>query len=144
MVKQQVKHNCHTYIDLQTANYVSQFVAKECCRDHNIPCKKICQKIDSPAPVKHEVCSIRTILNSLNLSLLGKKKKRVLLHFLYFFFRASATSHCQKEDLERSACQSCSNHRQLLNSLFGEWRVFILFTQHPSTKHSFCSRGTYA
>lgn len=56
--------------------------------------------------------------------------KMVLLHSLYLFFRASATSHCQKHDLHIPTCQSFSNHRWLLNRLFGEWSVFMVLTQH--------------
>lgn len=40
MLKEQAKQNSHTYIDLYIANYKSQIVVKECCRDHNLSCKK--------------------------------------------------------------------------------------------------------
>lgn len=40
MLKEQEKQNNHTYIGLYIANYISQIVAKEFCRDHNLSCKK--------------------------------------------------------------------------------------------------------
>lgn len=127
MLKQQLKQNSHTYTDLYTVNCITN-----CCQ--------ITLQRREQLLLKQEICSIWTILNSLNLSLVGK---RVLFPLLYFFLKASVISHCQKDDLDRSACQSCSNHRHLLNRLYGEWRVFIRFTQHPSTKHWFCSYTTY-
>lgn len=74
------------------------------------------KKKNLSAPIKYEIHSIWTILNSLNLSLLGK---RVLLHSLSLSLRASATSHCQKHDLDIPTCQSCSNHRWLWTGCLG-------------------------
>lgn len=106
-------------------------LSKKVAETINIPCKKICQKIDPPAPVKHEVCSIRTILNSLNLSLLGKKKSAT--PFLVLFLQSICYQSLSERGSRKISLPIMQQPQAAIKQAI--WGMESLYSVHAAPQH---------